>query len=83
MVGVVRWRLLTDWLCWLTGRIAEDPITVEEANPDDAATESSDIVVTLLLPFICLGQLENLSEETAPTLFSVAFSCQHKINQHY
>jgi hypothetical protein len=82
VVDAARRRLLAKWFCWLNGRVAEEAVIVEE-NPDDAATESCDIVATtLLLPFINHGQLENLGEETASTFFSVVLSCQHKINQH-
>ena len=78
VVGAERRRLPAKWFCWLNGRVAEEAVIVEAENPDDAATESCDIVATTLLPpFICHGQLENIGEETAATLFSVALSCQH------
>ena len=81
-MGAARRGLLAKWFCWLNGRVAEEAVIVEE-NPDDAATESCDIVATTLLPpLINHGQLVNLGEETASTFFSAVLSCHHKINQH-
>jgi len=71
-----RGLLLAKWFCWLNGRVAGGTVLVEEENPDDAATQSCGIVAaTLLLPFICHGQLENLGGETASNLFSGVLSC--------
>ena len=69
------------WTELLKGKVVDEAVALDEENPDDAAIGNTGVGVMLPLPCIVHAQFENLVEETASTLFSIALSFHHNIIQ--
>ena len=72
-------RRQTFWTELLKERVVDEAVALDEQNRDDAAIGNTGVM--LPLPCIFHSQFENLVEEIASPLFSIALSCHHNIIQ--